>query len=86
MRLLNTNYRRTRVLGERVVVPTFEIVSCPSIRITDLKRMRFNVIDRMRDAAMREIRQANDDALEYAVKRSSTLGPVDVIPRPPNAW
>lgn len=50
MRILNTADRRKqqRVLGERVTVPEFEIVSCPTVRLTAIRRRRFDVIERMR--------------------------------------
>ena len=32
--------------GERVLVPTFEIVSYPQVRFSQIKERRFNVIDR----------------------------------------
>lgn len=84
MKLLNTAERR-RVVGERVQVPEFVMVSCPSIRISDLKVMRFNVIDRMKDAARRAIELAQDRAyMEYVMK--SSTGPVEEIRRPPDAW
>jgi hypothetical protein len=38
---------KTRIFGQRVVVPAFEIYSSPTIRIAEVKRRRFNIIDRM---------------------------------------
>lgn len=35
-----------RYFGQRVVVPAFEIFSNPTVRITDVKARRFNLIDR----------------------------------------
>lgn len=37
---------KDKVFGERVTIPEFEIVSNPTIRIDDVKRRRFNLIDR----------------------------------------
>jgi hypothetical protein len=44
-----------RTFGQRVVVPTFEIFSNPSIKISDVKRRRFNVIDRAVKTARQQI-------------------------------
>jgi hypothetical protein len=35
-----------RVFGDRVTVPEFEIFSNPTVHIADVKRRRFNIIDR----------------------------------------
>ena len=37
--------------GDRIQVPTFEIVSYPQVRFSQVKERRFNVIDRYRVAA-----------------------------------
>lgn len=44
MKILNT--RKSRITGERVALPEFELTSCPTVRIADLKRRRFNIIDK----------------------------------------
>ena len=44
MKILNT--RKNRVFGERVTIPMFEMIDCPTIRIADIRRRRFNIIDR----------------------------------------
>ena len=36
----------SKIFGNRVVVPEFEISANPTIRISEVKRRRFNVIDR----------------------------------------
>jgi hypothetical protein len=51
----------SRVFGDRVTVPEFEIVSNPTVRIAEVKRRRFNVIDRAQQKARQEI-QAQEDA------------------------
>ena len=66
----------SRVFGDRVTVPEFEVVSNPTVRIAEVKRRRFNVIDRAQQKARQEI-QAQEDAnvfsaLEFA--GDSTLG------------
>jgi hypothetical protein len=66
----------SRVFGDRVTVPEFEVVSNPTVRIAEVKRRRFNVIDRAQQKARQEI-QAQEDAnvfsaLEFA--GDDTLG------------
>lgn len=36
-----------RVFGQRLTIPAFEIVSTPTIHISEVKRRRFNLIDRV---------------------------------------
>ena len=60
----------SRVFGDRVTIPEFEVVSNPTVRIAEVKRRRFNVIDRAQQKARQEI-QAQEDAnvfsaLEFA--------------------
>lgn len=66
----------SRVFGDRVTVPEFEIVSNPTVRIAEVKRRRFNVIDRAQQKARQEI-QAQEDANVFsalAFAGDSTLG------------
>lgn len=51
----------SRVTGDRVILPELEIVSNPTVRIAEVKRRRFNVIDRAQQKARQEI-QAQEDA------------------------
>jgi len=37
--------------GERIQVPTFEVVSYPQVRFSQVKERRFNVIDRAQQRA-----------------------------------
>jgi hypothetical protein len=55
----------SRVFGDRVTVPEFEVVSNPTVRIAEVKRRRFNVIDRAQQKARQEI-QAQEDANIFA--------------------
>jgi len=55
----------SRVFGDRVTVPELEIVSNPTVRIAEVKRRRFNVIDRAQQKARQEI-QAQEDANIFA--------------------
>jgi hypothetical protein len=72
----NGSAPESRVFGERVTVPEFEVVSNPTVRIAEVRRRRFNVIDRAQQKARQEI-QAQEDgnifaALDYAA--DATLG------------
>ncbi len=55
----------SRVFGDRVTVPTFEIYSNPTVRISEVRRRRFNVIDRAVQKARQEI-MAQEDANVFA--------------------
>ena len=66
----------SRVFGDRVTVPEMELLSNPTVRIAEVRRRRFNVIDRAQQKARQEI-QAQEDAnifaaLDYA--GDDTLG------------
>ena len=61
----NGSAPETRVFGDRVTVPEFEVVSNPTVRIAEVKRRRFNVIDRAQQKARQEI-QAQEDANVFA--------------------
>lgn len=55
----------SRVFGDRIVVPEFEVFANPTIRIAEVKRRRFNVIDRAVQKARQEI-MAQEDANIFA--------------------
>lgn len=55
----------SRVFGDRVTIPEFEIFSNPTVRIAEVKRRRFNVIDRAVQKARQEI-MAQEDANVFA--------------------
>ena len=57
----NGSVPESRVYGDRVSVPEFEVVSNPTVRIREVKQRRFNVIDRAQQKARQEI-QAQEDA------------------------
>ena len=61
----NGSAPESQVRGERVTVPTFEIVSNPTVRIREVRMRRFNVIERAVQKARQEI-QANEDANVFA--------------------
>lgn len=49
--------------GERVQVPTFEIVSYPQVRFSQVKERRFNVIDRAQQRAKSDIMAVEDQEI-----------------------
>lgn len=55
----------SRVMGESVTVPTYELASNPTVRIAEVRRRRFNVIDRAVQKARQEI-MAQEDANVFA--------------------
>jgi hypothetical protein len=55
----------SRIFAERVTVPEFEVVSNPTVRIHEVRRRRFNVIDRAVQKARQEI-MAQEDANVFA--------------------
>ena len=61
----NGSAPESRVFGDRVTVPEFEIMSNPTVRIAEVKRRRFNVIDRAVQKARQEI-MAQEDANIFA--------------------
>ncbi len=46
--------------GDRIQVPTFEIVSYPQVRFSQVKERRFNVIDRAQQRAKSDIMAVED--------------------------
>jgi hypothetical protein len=72
----NGSAPESRVFGDRVTVPEFEVVANPTVRIAEVRRRRFNVIDRAQQKARQEI-QAQEDANIFAAldfAADSTLG------------
>lgn len=50
--------------GQRVVIPQFQIFNSPTIKISEIKRRRFNLIDRTRDDIMAQEDSSIFDALD----------------------
>ena len=63
----------SRVFGDRVVVPEFEVFSNPTVRIAEVKRRRFNVIDRAVQKARQEIMAQEDANVFAAIDAASTV-------------
>ena len=55
----------SRVFAERITVPEFEVICNPTVRIAEVRRRRFNVIDRAVQKARQEI-MAQEDANIFA--------------------
>lgn len=68
----NGSAPESRVFGDRVTVPEFEVVSNPTVRIAEVKRRRFNVIDRAQQKARQEIQAQEDANIFAAVDFAST--------------
>lgn len=60
----------SRVFGDRVTIPEFEIFANPTVRIAEVKRRRFNVIDRAVQKARQEM-MAQEDANVFAALDAS---------------
>lgn len=55
----------SRVVGDRLVVPTFELFANPTVRFSEARRRRFNVLDRAVQKAKQEL-MAQEDANVFA--------------------
>lgn len=64
-----------RVFGERVALPEFEMVSCPTIRLSDIRRNRrtYNIVDLAQTYA-REIQNGVDRLAESFNLASASCG------------
>lgn len=60
--------------GDRITVPTFEIVSYPQVRFSQVKERRFNVIDRAQQRAKSDIMAAEDETAFSLLEAASTAG------------
>lgn len=49
--------------GDRLQVPTFEIVSYPQVRFSQVKERRFNIIDRAQQRAKSDIMAVEDETI-----------------------
>lgn len=63
----------SRVFGDRVVVPEFELFANPTVRISEVKRRRFNVIDRAVQKARQEIMAQEDANVFAAIDAASSV-------------
>lgn len=79
----NGSAPESRVFGDRVTIPEFEVVSNPTVRIAEVKRRRFNIVDRAQQKAKQEI-QAQEDAnifaaLDFAALQENNLVQTDPV-------
>lgn len=49
--------------GERIMVPTFEIVAYPQVRFSQIKERRFNIIDRAQQRAKCDLMAVEDETV-----------------------
>lgn len=63
----------SRVFADRVVIPTFEIYSNPTVRISEVRRRRFNIIDRAVQKARQEIMAQEDANVFGALDAASSV-------------
>lgn len=63
----------SRVFGDRVTIPEFELYSNPTVRIAEVKRRRFNVIDRAVQKARQEIMAQEDANIFAALDAAATI-------------
>lgn len=60
--------------GEPFVLPTYDMVSNPTMRIADIQRRRFNIIDHAQES-VRQATQAQEDAAIFAALDAMSATP-----------
>lgn len=60
--------------GDRIQVPTFEIVSYPQVRFSQVKERRFNVIDRAQQRAKADIMAVEDAEIFSLIDEAASSG------------
>lgn len=60
--------------GDRIQVPTFEIVSYPQVRFSQVKERRFNVIDRAQQRAKSDIMAVEDAEIFSLIDAAASSG------------
>ena len=65
--------------GDRVQVPTFEIVSYPQVRFSQVKERRFNVIDRAQQRAKSDIMATEDEVVFDLIDAVATDAGKEVV-------
>lgn len=63
----------TIVEGERITVGTWEIISYPQVRFSQVKERRYNLIDRAQQRAKLDLMAEEDRNVFNAIDRSSNL-------------
>lgn len=65
--------------GERILVPTFEVVSYPQVRFNQVKERRFNIIDRAQQRAKSDIMAKEDETVFSLIDTASAaVNPVTI--------
>ncbi|MDP4147559.1 MAG: phage major capsid protein [Bacillota bacterium] len=60
------------VEGDRIQVPTFEVISYPQIRFSQVKERRFNIIDRAQQRAKSDIMAVEDEEIFKLIDSAAT--------------
>jgi len=60
--------------GDRVQVPTFEVVAYPKVRFSQVKERRFNLIDRAQQRAKSDIQAVEDETIFSLIDAACTSG------------
>lgn len=69
---------KVEIFGRRVVIPTFEVFSSPTIRLGDIKSRRFNLIDRAVQTARQQLMAQEDEDIFKALDSASESGNKDI--------
>lgn len=69
--------RRSPILARRVEVPMFEILSNPTVRLSEVRSRRFNIIDRSSVASIQEAEDAEIFRILEDVGRKAAETPVE---------
>jgi len=64
--------------GQEVLVPTFEIVSCPTVKRSDVKARRFYIVDRALIQAKESIQREEDQNIFKAINKAIAQKPTDL--------
>lgn len=66
--------------GERIQVPTFEVVAYPQVRFSQIKERRFNIIDRAQQRAKSDIMAVEDETCFSLIEAASNaVNPVTTV-------
>ena len=63
---------QTKIVGERIMVPVFEIASNPTIKLREVKIRRFNIIDRIQVRTRQFMQEAEDAMIINLLNAAST--------------
>lgn len=64
---------QTKIVGERIMIPVYEIAANPTIKLREVKIRRFNIIDRIQVRTRQFMQEAEDAAIINLLNTSSTL-------------